>query len=76
MAINDKLTSEVYKNNEIMTTNTKTTNRKKRHDVTADSMKMANLSLRYETTNYTNHSPTKYRVNATKELYIVNVEYV
>lgn len=31
MAINDKLTSEVYKNNKIMTTNTKRTNQKKKN---------------------------------------------
>lgn len=30
-------------------------------------MKMANLLLRYETTNYANHSPSKYRVNGTKD---------
>ena len=66
-AINDKLTSDVYKNNKIMTTKTE----ENKPNKTAISMKMANLLLKNETTNYANHSLSKYRINGTR-----NAEYV
>lgn len=57
-------------NNKIMTTNpeeNQTKQSKAKKSETAISMKMVNLLLRYETTNYASHSPSKIIVlNGTK----------